>query len=55
MSNEIVKIDANKSLSAMTESQILAVLKSSLYPGASDDSVKMVLILSSLEHRDHRR
>ena len=43
MSNEIVKIDANKSLSAMTESQILAVLKSSLYPGASDDSVKMVL------------
>lgn len=42
MSN-IVKIEANKSLSAMSEQDVLNVLKSSLYPGAADGSVKMVL------------
>ena len=42
MSN-IVKIEANKSLASMSEHEVLSVLKSSLYPGASDGSVKMVL------------
>lgn len=42
MSN-IVKIEANKALASMSEQDVLNVLKSSLYPGASDGSVKMVL------------
>lgn len=43
MMSNIVKIEANKSLSAMSEQDVLSVLKSSLYPGAADGSVKMVL------------
>lgn len=39
--NEIIKTESNAL--AMSESELLTVLQSSLYPGASTDSVRMVL------------
>ena len=39
---QLAKIE-NITLSTMTEQQLMAVLKSSLYPGAKDESIKMVL------------
>ena len=41
MSN-VVKIE-NTTVSAMTEAEMLNVLKNSLYPGAKDESIKLVL------------
>jgi len=40
--NQVVAIKQT-GLSAMSETEVLTVLKNSLYPGASDNSVKMVL------------
>ena len=40
--NQVAKIEST-AVSGMSEQQLMAVLKSSLYPGASDESIKMVL------------
>lgn len=39
----VANVEKGQALAALNEGQLIAVLKSSLYPGASDDSVKMVL------------
>lgn len=42
MSN-IAKFEQQTGIGALSEPQLLVVLKSSLYPGAADDSIRMVL------------
>ena len=41
--NAVVSIDNRNAITAMTESELVDVLQSSLYPGASLSSIKMVL------------
>lgn len=43
MGAEVVAISGNTSLTAMTESELVDVLQSSLYPGAALKSIKMVI------------
>lgn len=39
----IVKTGTNQSITDISDDRLMAVLKSSLYPGAADDSVRMVI------------
>lgn len=43
MSSEIVAVNGSTALTAMTESELVGVLQSSLYPGAALNSIKMVI------------
>lgn len=39
----VARIEAGGAVAAMDEKQLMEILKNSLYPGASDDSIKLVL------------
>lgn len=43
MSNELVAQTGTTSLSVMSEADLMNVLRNSLYPGAADDSIKLVI------------